>query len=163
MKHLFTSKTSASCRLAGVLLALATVTAAEAATISLTVDAIRRQTITGFGAACCDGAMCPYGSDTTPVRLLYGPTSKIGLNIMRMEISPNFVGDVIIPEWGNYDSPYDWNGSLPSAKIVKQRGGIVFGTPCYRLATRRRTCARKHPLPSKSRRRRLPSGCLPIA
>ena len=129
MKHLFTSKTSASCRLAGVLLALATVTAAEAATINLTVNDIRRQTITGFGAACCDGAMCPYGSDTTPVRLLYGPTSKIGLNIMRMEISPNFVGDVIIPEWGNYDSPYDWNGSLPSARIVKQRGGIVFGTP----------------------------------
>ena len=129
MKHLFTSKTPASRRLAGVLLALATVTAAEAATINLTVNDIRRQTITGFGAACCDGAMCPYGSDTTPVRLLYGPTSKIGLNIMRMEISPNFVGDVIIPEWGNYDSPYDWNGSLPSAKIVKQRGGIVFGTP----------------------------------
>ena len=129
MKHLFTSKTPASRRLAGVLLALATVTAAEAATISLTVNATRRQTITGFGAACCDGAMCPYGTDTAPVKLLYGPTSKIGLNIMRMEISPNFVGDVIVPEWGNYDSPYDWNGSLPSAKIVKQRGGIVFGTP----------------------------------
>ncbi|MBR6031648.1 MAG: endo-1,4-beta-xylanase xyn5A [Bacteroidaceae bacterium] len=129
MKHLFTSKTPASRRLAGVLLALATVTAAEAATISLTVNANRRQTITGFGAACCDGAMCPYGTDTAPVKLLYGPTSKIGLNIMRMEISPNFVGDVIVPEWGNYDSPYDWNGSLPSAKIVKQRGGIVFGTP----------------------------------
>ena len=129
MKHLFTSKTPASRRLAGVLLALATVTAAEAATISLTVNDIRRQAITGFGAACCDGAMCPYGTDTAPVKLLYGPTSKIGLNIMRMEISPNFVGDVIVPEWGNYDSPYDWNGSLPSAKIVKQRGGIVFGTP----------------------------------
>ena len=87
------------------------------------------QTITGFGAACCDGAMCPYANDTKPVELLYGPESKIGLNIMRMEISPNFIGDVRVPEWGNWDSPYDWNGSLPSAKIVKQRGGIVFGTP----------------------------------
>jgi glucuronoarabinoxylan endo-1,4-beta-xylanase len=46
-----------------------------------------------------------------------------------MEISPNFVGDVVVPEWGNYDTPYDWKGSLPSAKVVKQRGGIVFGTP----------------------------------
>lgn len=112
-----------------MLLALAAVTAVEAATISLKVNAARRQTITGFGAACCDGAMCPYATDTQPVKLLYGATSKIGLNIMRMEISPNFEGDIIVPEWGNYDSPYDWNGSLPSAKIVKQRGGIVFGTP----------------------------------
>ena len=97
--------------------------------IGLTVYFTPRQTITGFGAACCDGAMCPFGSDTKPVKLLYGPESEIGLNIMRMEISPNFIGDVIVPEWGNWDSPYDWNGSLPSAKIVKQRGGIVFGTP----------------------------------
>ncbi|MBR6142555.1 MAG: endo-1,4-beta-xylanase xyn5A [Bacteroidaceae bacterium] len=129
MKHLFTFKSLVSLRLAGVLLALTTAMAVEAATIGLTVNADRRQTITGFGAACCDGAMCPYGTDTAPVRLLYGPTSKIGLNIMRMEISPNFIGDIIVPEWGNYDSPYDWKGSLPSAKIVKQRGGIVFGTP----------------------------------
>ena len=111
------------------LLLLATAMLVEASTINLTVNATRQQTITGFGAACCDGAMCPFGTDTTPVKLLYGPTSKIGLNIMRMEISPNFVGDIIVPEWGNYDTPYDWKGSLPSAKIVKQRGGIVFGTP----------------------------------
>ena len=110
-------------------LALATVAIAEASTISITVYTTRKQTITGFGAACCDGAMCPYGTDTNPVRLLYGPTSKVGFNIMRMEISPNFVGDVIVPEWGDWDTPYDWKGSLPSAKIVKQRGGIVFGTP----------------------------------
>jgi len=103
--------------------------AIQAETIVLTVKGTRNQTITGFGAACCDGAMCPLGTDTTPVKLLYGPTSKVGLNIMRMEISPNFEGDIIVPEWGNYDSPYDWKGSLPSAKIVKQRGGIVFGTP----------------------------------
>ena len=111
------------------ILALAASTAINAASVTLTVKDQRYQTVTGFGAACCDGAMCPFGTDTNPVKLLYGPTSKIGLNIMRMEISPNFIGDVIVPEWGNWDSPYDWKGSLPSAKIVKQRGGIVFGTP----------------------------------
>ena len=106
-------------------LALAAVTAIQAATISLSVKDTRKQTITGFGAACCDGAMKPYGSDTNPVKLLYGPTSKIGLNIMRMEISPSFNGDDGV-SWGN---TYNWQGGVPSAKIVKQRGGIVFGTP----------------------------------
>ena len=112
------------------MIALATLTAVHAATpVTITVNTKQLQTITGFGAACCDGAMCPFGTDTNPVKLLYGPESKIGLNIMRMEISPNFEGDVVVKEWGNWDTPYDWKGSLPSAKIVKQRGGIVFGTP----------------------------------
>ena len=101
----------------------------QATTVKLEVYDSRMQTITGFGAACCYGAMEPFANDTQPVKLLYGPQSKIGLNIMRMEISPNFVGDVKVPEWNYWDSPYDWNGSLPSAKIVKERGGIVFGTP----------------------------------
>ena len=109
--------------------ALAVATTVCAETVTVTVSDTRKQTITGFGAACCDGAMCPYGTDTKPVKLLYGDESEIGLNIMRMEISPNFEGDVIVPEWNNYDTPYDWKGSLPSAKIAKQRGGIVFGTP----------------------------------
>ena len=111
-------------------LALATVAAVEAARpITLTVNSTRKQTVTGFGAACCFGAMEPYANDTQPVKLLFGPQSKIGLNIMRMEISPNFEGDVRVAEWNNWDTPYDWQGSVPSAKIVKQRGGIVFGTP----------------------------------
>jgi len=117
MKKLFTTA-----------LALAALTTVHAGIIPLTVNSTRKQTITGFGAACCDGAMCPFGSDTNPVKLLYGPTSKIGLNIMRMEISPNFKGDINASDVG-WDTPYDWKGSLPSAKIVKQRGGIVFGTP----------------------------------
>ena len=111
------------------IVALAVTTIVHSATITVTISNTRYQTITGFGAAACDGAMCPFGTDTQPVKLLYGPTSKIGLNIMRMEISPNFEGDVKVPEWGNWDTPYDWQGSVPSAKIVKQRGGIVFGTP----------------------------------
>ena len=100
----------------------------QAVTITVTVQTTRYQKITGFGAACCDGAMCPFGTDTQPVRLLYGPKSKVGLNIMRMEISPNFKGDITAADVG-WDTPYDWQGSVPSAKIVKQYGGIVFGTP----------------------------------
>ncbi len=118
MKHIFTS-----------ILALAVTTSMFAASKRLTIYDTRMQQITGFGGACCDGAMCPLADDTKPVELLYGDESPIGLNILRMEISPNQTGNVIIPEWGNYDTPYDWNGSLPSAKIVKERGGIVFGTP----------------------------------
>ena len=57
----------------------------------------REQTITGFGAASCDGAMKPYGTDTQPANLLYNPQYKICLNIMRMEISPSFTGD----NWGD--------------------------------------------------------------
>lgn len=87
----------------------------------ITITDNRLQTITGFGAASCDGAMKPFGTDTGPARQLYGEESVVGFNIMRMEISPSFTGD----NWGDYD----WNGSLPSAKIVKERGGIVFGTP----------------------------------
>lgn len=110
------------------IITLAAVAAIHANTITLTVSDTRCQTVTGFGAACCDGAMCPFGNDTNPVKLLYGAESKIGLNIMRMEISPNFKGDMTFADVG-WDTPYDWKGSLPSAKIVKQRGGIVFGTP----------------------------------
>lgn len=110
------------------ILAMMLASAVHAGVITVTVSDTRYQTVTGFGAACCDGAMCPYGSDTNPVKLLYGPTSKIGLNIMRMEISPNFKGDITAADVG-WDTPYDWKGSLPSAKLVKQRGGIVFGTP----------------------------------
>ncbi len=88
---------------------------------SLQVFGTRKQTVTGFGGACCDGAMKPFGEDNACVSRLFGPRSKIGLNILRMEISPSFTGD----NWGDYD----WDGSLPSAKTVKNRGGIVFGTP----------------------------------
>ena len=102
--------------------------AVHAETINLAVKNVRYQKVTGFGAAACDGAMCPYGSDTQPVRMLYGPSSKVGLNIMRMELSPNFKGDITAADIG-WDTPYDWHGSLPCAQIVKQRGGIVFATP----------------------------------
>ena len=45
MKHLFTS-----------IFALAVATAVHAGVITVTVDSTRYQTVTGFGAAACDGA-----------------------------------------------------------------------------------------------------------
>ena len=104
-----------------IVLAAAVSIQAAKPSYSLIVYSTPRQTVTGFGGACCDGAMKPFGTDNACVSKLYGAKSKIGLNILRMEISPSFTGD----NWGDYD----WNGSLPSAKTVKNRGGIVFGTP----------------------------------
>ena len=104
-----------------VLVAVTTIQAGGKPSTSLKVYATKKQTVTGFGGACCDGAMKPFGEDNACVGKLYGPISKIGLNILRMEISPSFEGD----GWGDYD----WNGSLPSAQTVKKRKGIVFGTP----------------------------------
>ena len=108
--------------------ALLSASSARAATITVTVSNTRYQTVTGFGAACCDGAMRPYATDTKPVKLLYGPQSPIGLNIMRMEISPNFKGNITAADVG-WDTPYDWTGSVPSAREAKRRGAIIFGTP----------------------------------
>ena len=107
--------------LSAILLAAVSTVQAAKPRSSLIVYDTRKQHITGFGGACCDGAMKPFGEDNACVNKLYGYRSKIGLNILRMEISPSFTGD----NWGDYD----WNGSLPSAKTVKNRGGIVFGTP----------------------------------
>ena len=105
---------------------LSAVTAAQAATtIKLVVKDTRYQKVTGFGAACCDGAMKPHGTDTKPVDLLYGEESPVGLNIMRMEISPATKGN----DPDGWPTDYDWNGSLPSARLAKKRGAIVFGTP----------------------------------
>lgn len=115
-------------KFSSLVLALAIAMGAQAQTINIVVKNTSYQTVTGFGGACCDGAMCPLGSDTQPVRLTFGPTSKVGLNILRMEISPNFKGDINAADIG-WDTQYDWYGSVPSARIVKQRGGIVFGTP----------------------------------
>ena len=121
MKKLLITKSAILRQLSAAVLLVAAASTVDAASVRVTIKDTRCQTITGFGAACCDGAMKPFGTDTNPVKLLYGEESKVGLNIMRMEISPSFEGD----GWGDYD----WNGSLPSAKIAKERGALVFGTP----------------------------------
>ena len=58
--------------LSAAILMLAAVSSAFAAkaTVTVTVTLTQNQTITGFGGACCDGAMCPFGNDTAPVKLL---------------------------------------------------------------------------------------------
>ena len=93
MKKLFTTI---------ILLTVAAITiqAAKPRT-SLKVSSTRKQTVTGFGGACCDGAMKPFGTDNACVGKLYGAKSKIGLNILRMEISPNLEDKA--DQWGDYD------------------------------------------------------------
>ena len=75
------------------LVALAAASSIQAAVIPLIIKDEAKQHVTGFGAACCDGAMKPYGTETAPVKLLYDPQYKICLNIMRAEISPSHNGD----------------------------------------------------------------------
>lgn len=99
----------------------------QAATITVTVDSTRYQTVTGFGAAACWGAMRPI-DDVEVIKLLYGPDSPVGLNIVRMEISPNMKGDVGVGDIG-WDTPYDWHGYLPVIREAKKRGAIVYGCP----------------------------------
>ena len=93
----------------------------HAATITVTVDSVRHQTVTGFGAAACWGAMKPI-DDVEIIKLLYGEDSPVGLNIVRMEISPNTKGDIKSP----WDTPYDWHGYLPVIKEAKSRGKLDF-------------------------------------
>lgn len=95
-----------------------------AAVIKVNVDTTKCQKVTGFGAAACSGLMAPI-QDVNVIKLLYGPDSKVGLNIVRMEISPNTIGDVTTP----WDTPYDWHGYLPVIREAKKRGAIIFGTP----------------------------------
>lgn len=98
----------------------------RAAVITINVDSTRQQTITGFGAAACKGLMEPIRDDSI-ISLLYGDDSPVGLNILRMEISPNLKGDIITDN--GWDTPYDWHGYLPAVREAKSRGAIVFGTP----------------------------------
>lgn len=96
----------------------------HAQTINLTVDTTRLQTITGFGAAAMGGLMAPV-SDTKIIDKLYAPDSEVGLNIMRMEVSPNTIGDVKVP----WDTPYDWHGYLPAVRQARKYGAIIFAAP----------------------------------
>ncbi len=97
------------------------------AAIVVTVDSTRCQTVTGFGGAACFGAMEP-NRDVEIIKKLYGADSEIGLNIMRVEISPNLKGDISYADVG-WDTPYDWKGSLPAAQEGVKRGALIFGTP----------------------------------
>lgn len=92
--------------------------------VRINVNDTQYQRVTGFGAAAMGDLMAPI-QDTTIIAKLYGADSPVGLNIMRIEISPNLVGDVTTP----WDTPYDWHGYLNTVKCAKNRGAIIFGTP----------------------------------
>ena len=108
----------------GVLPTIVPETDANLSTLTARAGTTRYQYVTGFGAAACFGAMEPI-RDTNVIDSLYGPKSRVGLNIVRMEISPNTIGDVTTP----WDTPYDWHGYLPVTKRAKEYGAIIFGTP----------------------------------
>lgn len=96
-------------------------------TITLNVGTTKKQKITGFGAASLENLMRPT-SDGEITGKAFDPEGPIGLNILRVEMSPNTKGDVTAADVG-WDTPYDWHGSLPDVKAAKKHGAIVFATP----------------------------------
>lgn len=102
-------------------------TASAQTTIRCTVGTTMKQKITGFGAASLENLMRPT-SDGTITGKAFDPAGPIGLNILRVEMSPNTKGDVTAADVG-WDTPYDWHGSLPDVKAAKKHGAIVFATP----------------------------------
>lgn len=97
----------------------------KASVANIIVTSTKYQHVTGFGAAAMGDLMCPV-QDTTIIAMLYGSDSPVGLNIMRIEVSPNLIGDVT-SQW--YDTPYDWHGYINAVKCAKGRGAVIFGTP----------------------------------
>jgi len=94
-------------------------------TSDVVVSTTKCQTVTGFGAAALGNLMAPV-TDTKFIDYLYGPDSPVGLNIMRIEMSPSYTPDVKDQWW---DTPYDWHGYLPVVKRAKSYGATVFATP----------------------------------
>ena len=111
-----------------VLLSAAAGLTAQAQTeITLTVTTEQRQTVTGFGAAALEHLMRPI-DEVSIIRKAYEPDSPIGLNIMRMEMSPNTKGDITAADIG-WDTPYDWHGYLPAVREARKHGAIIMATP----------------------------------
>lgn len=96
-------------------------------TITCTVGTQLKQKITGFGAAAIENLMRPT-SDGEITGKAFDPAGPIGLNILRVEMSPNTKGDMTAADVG-WDTPYDWHGTLPDVKAAKKHGAIVFATP----------------------------------
>lgn len=94
-------------------------------TSDVVVSTAKCQTVTGFGAAALGNLMAPV-TDTQFIDYLYGPDSPVGLNIMRIEMSPSYTPDVKEQWW---DTPYDWHGYLPVVKRANSYGAIVLATP----------------------------------
>ena len=89
--------------LVSILLLTPLTTSASNTVITLNVSKDSCQRVTGFGAAAMGDLMCPITDDHL-IDMAYGADSPIGLNILRMEVSPNLVGDVVGQYW---DPVYD--------------------------------------------------------
>ncbi len=101
------------------------ITAANAATtVRITVSKDSCQRVTGFGAAALGTLMRPI-TDARIIEKASGPASPVGLNILRMEVSPNLVGDIN----DGWDTPYDWHGYVEAVKMARSKGAIILGTP----------------------------------
>ncbi len=72
------------------------------------------QTITGFGGFVCSPQFTYNHMSTSDIKKVWGPTSTVGCNIMRL----------YIPIGRN-----SWSQSLATAKQAKQMGLIVFASP----------------------------------
>lgn len=76
--------------------------------------AVKHQTITGFGGFVCSPQFTYNHMSTTEIKKVWGQTSTVGCNIMRL----------YIPIGKNA-----WSQSLATAKQAKQMGLIVFASP----------------------------------
>ena len=82
---------------------------------TLKIDATNQhQRITGFGAFVCSPSFAYNHMSTTEIKKVWGSTSTLGCNIMRL----------YIPIGKNA-----WSQSLATAKQAKQMGLIVFASP----------------------------------
>ena len=75
----------------------------------------KHQKITGFGAFVCSPQFQYNHMSTTEINKVWGKTSTIGCNIMRL----------YIPIGGRNA----WSQSVQTAKNAKQKGLIVFASP----------------------------------
>ncbi len=102
-------------RLFTIVLSLLAVAHLEAQRATLHLDAQNQhQRITGFGGFVCSPQFQYNHMSTTDIKKVWGPTSTVGCNIMRL----------YIPIGRN-----SWSQSLQTAKTAKQMGLIVFASP----------------------------------
>ncbi len=99
-------------------------TVAQAVTYRISIAKDSLQRVTGFGAAAMGTLMCPI-TDAKIIEKAYGSDSPVGLNILRMELSPNTIGDVTTP----WDTQYDWHGYVPAVKMARSKGAIILASP----------------------------------
>ena len=89
--------------------------AVHAQRATLRIDAQKKyQRITGFGGFVCSPQFQYNHMSTADIKKVWGPTSTVGCNIMRL----------YIPVGRN-----SWSQSLQTAKTAKQLGLIVFASP----------------------------------